>query len=297
MESILSAHIAYFSGTGCTARVAGHLARALTQRGALVSETEITAGAAAAFGADWLIVLFPVYAANAPQPVGEWVAAAPDGLGRRAAVISVSGGGEVSPNTACRVATVRALEKKGYRVQYEAMAVMPANFLMPYGDTLSALLLRKAATFADLVARDLLAGRARRPRTLPLDRLLARLFRVEHLGSGLFGRHLRADARCTGCSRCAARCPRGNIRMANGRPTFGGRCVLCLRCVYGCPARAIVPGFGQFAILKGGFDLDALEARTAGMDAFPPSAELAGGKAMNGVRRYLDELDAPQPDA
>lgn len=288
--------IVFFSGTGGTARVAARLGEAFTRRGVTVQRCALGAKPCAPFTAEALAILFPVYAANAPQPIGEWIAAAPAGENRPAIVISVSGGGEVSPNTACRVATVRALRAKGYRVVYEAMAVMPANFLMAYGDALSALLLRKAAPVTERIAAEVLAGVERHPRPLPIDRALSVLCLVEHPGSRMFGRHLHASADCSGCGLCEANCPRGNIVLQSGKPTFGNRCVFCLRCVYACPRRGIEPGIARASILKEGFDLAAVEARTWNQTSFPTVEELTPGKALAGVRAYL-LADEPAPTA
>ena len=47
---------------------------------------------------------------------------------------------------------------------------------------------------------------------------------------------------CIGCGQCARLCPRGNIRMENGRPVFGTDCVQCLGCLQYCPKGAISLG-------------------------------------------------------
>lgn len=45
--------------------------------------------------------------------------------------------------------------------------------------------------------------------------------------------------KCIGCGQCAALCPRGNIKMVGGRPSFGTDCVQCLSCLQFCPRQAI----------------------------------------------------------
>lgn len=290
MAVIETAQIVFFSGTGGTARYAAHLREALAARGVAVTLTELGPAPATPVQADILFLLYPVYAAGAPQPVQAWIAAAPEGQGTRAAVLSVSGGGEVSPNTACRVRTIRQLTRRGYAVTYERMLVMPANFLMAYQDALTAHLLRAAPKMAALVADEVLAGVTRRTRPLPWDRALSALFLLEHVGSGYFGRGLYAGDACNGCGLCARRCPRANIAMMGGKPAFGGRCVLCLKCVYNCPQKAIRAKFGQFAVLKEGFDLDAAERRMAGVMELPPVDEVTKGAGLGGVRKYLREL-------
>ena len=290
MAGIQTAHIVFFSGTGGTARCAAHLCEALAARGVKVTLTELGPAPAAPVQAEFLFLLYPVYAAGAPQPVAEWISAAPGGHGSHAAVLSVSGGGEVTPNTACRVRTIRQLARRGYTVTYERMLVMPANFLMAYGDALTARLLRAAPAMAALAADEVLAGVTRRTRPHAWDRLISGLCRIEHIGSRYFGRGLYAGDACNGCGLCARRCPRANIRMEGGRPAFGGQCVICFRCVYGCPQKAIRAKYGQFAILKEGFDLDAAERRMAGAEALPPVEEVAKGAALSGVRKYLRDV-------
>lgn len=48
-----------------------------------------------------------------------------------------------------------------------------------------------------------------------------------------------ADEKCVGCGQCAKVCPKGNIRLAGGKPVFGGNCIGCLSCVQYCPEEAI----------------------------------------------------------
>jgi len=47
---------------------------------------------------------------------------------------------------------------------------------------------------------------------------------------------------CIGCGTCAKVCPRGNVRMADGKPQFGTDCIQCLACLQYCPQEAISLG-------------------------------------------------------
>jgi flavodoxin len=102
-------NLIYFSGTGGTARVANAFERSFASRSVAVSRTELKGAADPSLYGDLLVLLFPVYAFNAPKPVDEWLKKIKPVQGRPAVVISVSGGGDVSPNTACRVKTIRSL--------------------------------------------------------------------------------------------------------------------------------------------------------------------------------------------
>lgn len=44
---------------------------------------------------------------------------------------------------------------------------------------------------------------------------------------------------CVGCGICEKICPRGNIRIVDGKPEFLGNCELCLGCIHACPSKAI----------------------------------------------------------
>ena len=52
----------------------------------------------------------------------------------------------------------------------------------------------------------------------------------------------RVSDSCIGCGQCEKLCPRGNIRMENGKPAFGTDCAQCLGCLQFCPVSAISLG-------------------------------------------------------
>ena len=47
---------------------------------------------------------------------------------------------------------------------------------------------------------------------------------------------------CVGCGTCVKVCPKGNIRMSDGRPQIGTDCLQCLACLQYCPQEAISIG-------------------------------------------------------
>ncbi|KNZ41556.1 EFR1 family ferrodoxin [Acetobacterium bakii] len=282
-------NLVYFSGTGGTAKVVDAFEKAFLNHSIDIERTELNRKYEPASLGDLLVVLFPVYAFNAPTPIDEWIKEVPMGQGRPAAVISVSGGGEISPNTACRVGTIRRLKRKGYHVVYEKMFVMPSNFLVKYDDSLCAMMLRAAPEVAEKAVTELLEGVQRRTIPYGIDRLASMLGFWEKKGSKIFGKHLSVKDNCIGCSWCETHCPRENIRLYNSRPVFGNDCVLCLRCVYGCPQQAIIPGIGKFMVVNGGFNISKIEIRMKHVTVFPRIEDVAKGPMLKGVRDYLME--------
>jgi len=121
---------------------------------------------------DLLLLIFPVYAFSAPQMVYDWIERLDTIAGTPATVISVSGGGEILSNTACRIGCIKRLECKGYTVEYEDMIVMPSNFLITTASSVSAALLQLLPAKTEQIVQSILTGQYRRVRPLFIDRIL-----------------------------------------------------------------------------------------------------------------------------
>ena len=134
--------VVYFSGTGGTRKAAETVAAAFSAQSCdvhlfslddLASPEKFDAMTVFLASADALVLLYAVHALDAPEPVYSWIARLGERLVREtgheipAMVLSVSGGGEAWPNTTCRQACIASLEKKGFRVDYEDMLVMPVT--------------------------------------------------------------------------------------------------------------------------------------------------------------------------
>ncbi len=282
-------NLVYFTGTGGTARVADAFERSFLNRSITVQRTELKS-IVEPINFDGLLVLaFPVYAFNAPKPIGEWLKKLPQVIGKPVVVISVSGGGEISPNTACRVNTIRSLEKKGYDVIYEKMLVMPSNFMVGFDESLCAMVLHATPVVINRVVTDLLAGKRRRTRPYGIDRIVSKLGYLETYGGRIFGRQLKVNDNCINCGWCEELCPLDNIKILDGEHHFGNNCVICLKCVYGCPQHAILPGFGKFILVPGGFNLHKVENRMDHLTVYPRISQVIHHVSLSGVRDYLIE--------
>lgn len=273
----------YFSGTGGTARAADAVEAALISRGVNVNKQEIRHDNVIANGGeDVLVLLFAVHAANAPEPVYRWLENLTRVQGIPAVVLSVSGGGEIFPNKACRLSSIKRLKKKGYDVTYEDMLIMPSNFRISTPDSLAVRLLKVLPQKAQTIADELLDGVKKHAKPGLLNRLMAVVCEMEKRGAHLFGKGLRADESCTACGWCARQCPSGNIRMAEKSPVFDNRCVMCFRCVYGCPSHAIKAKNLSFLLNKQGFDMKRFDAMQDAKD------DKVKGGLWKGVSKYLN---------
>jgi flavodoxin/ferredoxin len=283
--------LVYYSGTGGTRIVADCFANQLREQGTPVAIQRLKAGEPEAVGDfDLLMLIYAVYAFNAPEPVYDWIKTLPQQKEKKAVVISVSGGGEMSPNTACRNKAIRMLATKGFQIDYENMLVMPSNIAFATKAPLDKMLLDILPQKIGSIIDDINRGVVRRKTPHLIDRALASMGGLERFGGHVFGKHIRVSEACNGCEYCATNCPSGNIAMNEGKPTFDSKCFFCMNCLYSCPQKALSPGIGKMAVLKGGLNLDQLAA----MPSVPPmTAEqlktLAPGFAWIAVRKYISE--------
>lgn len=279
----------WFSGTGGTKRAAGALETALTDLGARVSSIRICKGAKPAEdSAQMLGVLFPVHAFHEPRPVRDYLKTLPPGGGKPAFVLAVSGGGDMCPNTASRVAVVRQLARKGYRVDYEGMLVLPSNIGIATGFPLDRLLLDLLPARAAAIAASLDREEPRHPRILAVDRFFAWSGKLEDRGARLFGRNIKPGPACTGCGLCRDLCPMGNIRMEGERPVFGRACAFCMGCLYSCPAGDLTPRFFKAAKLPGGLSIEGIAAGPPVPDGYA-DGPLPRSFIWSGVVKYVKE--------
>ena len=51
-----------------------------------------------------------------------------------------------------------------------------------------------------------------------------------------------ADDKCTSCGICAKICPVDNVKMVDGKPTWGNRCEQCFACFHWCPEESVQHG-------------------------------------------------------
>lgn len=283
--------IFYFTGTGSTKLVADQFAIGFRDKNIKTDLYEINYKVPYIPNkSDLLIILYPVYALNAPEPVYQFIRKLPRDLRCSAVVISISGGGEVTPNNSCRVHCIKRLEKMGFPVVYEQMIVMPSNFVIPTPEELCIRLLEILPKKVNYIINELLSGVIRRTKPDPFNRFLSFVGEIEKapFASKFIGSQIKANDNCNGCRLCQRGCPVGNIRMKDNKPVFGKSCVLCLKCIYSCPRKALYPGIGKFIVLKQGYHLKDWESKMHGKKNFSVD-ELAKGYTFSGIKRYLKE--------
>ena len=287
-DTIKSISLAYFSGTGGTKAVARCFEEQFRQLGIRVNVIPISSYPVyQGEKSDLLLICSPVYAFRLASLTEEWIKGLPKVQNLPAAVISVSGGGEVSPNTACRVPCKRLLKRKGYRVVYEKMLVMPSNFAFTAEAQLNYSLIHILPRKVEQVVSDLMEGRGNITYPKTMDRIFTGIGKAEHFGARFFGASIRASEECNQCGLCVGNCPKQNITMKLGVPSFGFRCLFCMKCIYACPTKALSPGILKFSVLDKGYDIKKIGEESQLQSK--PECRSSPNRLWQGVVDYLNE--------
>lgn len=245
--------IFYFSATGNSRHVAQRLAAATGDRA--VAMTDALKEGMPAFrpaAGERVGLVSPVYFFGLPVPVLDFVNALRVEADKDCYVYYVSTYGTSSGMAHAMMR--RALARRGLTLQ-SSFGVRMVDTWTPLFDLSDKEKCQRQTLAAepriDTVAR-LVADRRRTAwgrRALPP--LLAR-WEYAHYPSQRATRHFSVTPQCTGCGRCARKCPAGAITMADGRPVWTkAQCFCCLGCLHRCPAFAIQYGrrtarHGQF---------------------------------------------------
>lgn len=216
---------------------------------------------------DMLIVMYPVYAGIAPKPMRDYLSGLPHlKTSAKAAVISISGGGDDPFNCGCRVGAIKTLYMKLYTVVYEDMVVMPSNWAYATSAELIPQIFAVLDEKIRRITNDLLDSRDANSLAYDSIRPSFKKQAINMLGKvagkvgfPMLGKFYKAGSDCTGCGICARHCPSSNIVMKDARPHFGWKCYLCMRCTYICPEKAINAGPFNFMILDEGYDIQQLK--------------------------------------
>lgn len=294
-NNIETVQIVFFSGTGGVKRIADAFKKEVIIRGIKASQNNLDSSLnnksegwpdEGDIHADLIILLFPLHAFDAPDPVYEWIKHAYVDS-KKVAVISVSGGGEAWPNTGCRNDCCKALEQKGAIVVYDRMMCMPSNWVFPVSDHIAMWLISVIPQKVSRILDDLLDDKIRRTK-FRKGFLRSYITRLEKKEAKIFAQKLIIDGTCTGCGICSMHCPVDNIDMKDQRPSFNDRCVMCFRCIYACPSRAMKSN--SFMVLKKGYNLSEVEKHMRGVE-LEPVEKCCRGLFWRAVRNYLLDKD------
>ena len=249
--------ILFFSGTGGTKKIAFNLKKMIEKNEIICNIDEIFKPFKKIDGGyDLLILLFPVYAFNAPYIVLNFIKKLSCVKNSDASVVSISAGGEVFPNFACRREAIKLLEEKGHYVFYENMITMPSNFFEKTSDDEIKDIVEGFSGRIEKIFSEIISHNVKKSKVAFRDVIIAKLLKCQVFGGKILGRHIKVSDKCIMCKKCEKNCPTGNIEIINKEFKFKYNCVLCMKCFYGCPVNAIKPFLSEKIMIDGGYDMN-----------------------------------------
>jgi flavodoxin/ferredoxin len=249
--------IVYFSGTGNTARIAEDLQREFQAQNAqceILPMEQVTQAKVSLDIQAWDLIGigFPVHAMDAPQIVYDFLELLPQ-CRKNYFLFKTAGSAFLQGGSTRRLREKLAF--KGLRLSHEQLYVMPPN---AFGTANQSKVDKRYYQSLELVKRsagEILAGIKHRVPEAPLAAACYAFAGLEKHGAAQASKRWQVNEDCNLCGLCAKQCPTENIRIEEGKITFGDSCLLCLRCWWNCPQRAISHSFLKPFFLKEPYQL------------------------------------------
>ena len=123
--------------------------------------------------------------------------------------------------------------------QCSCIWLFPHTLMMPPLDAEKAQ--KRSEQLAREIAMDVLA-RKQSPKAPPKNALNAAENKAWPLIAKKKAAGFKVSGSCIACGQCVRLCPRGNIRIEDGKAVIGKNCIQCLGCLQYCPRSAISLG-------------------------------------------------------
>ena len=248
--------VLYFTGTGNSRYLARRIAEGL-EMPLYDLNACIKAGNTAPVqtGRD-VVLVTPIYAWRIPRVVSEWLGKT-ELTGAERIWFVMDCGSEIGNAAGYnrQLAAQKQLQYMG-----TAQIIMPENYIAMFDAPQAEEARRIVAKAQPDIDRSIAAVREGRPFPPPHDRLYDR-FMSGPVNPIFYACFVKSSAftvseACTGCGRCARRCPTNSITLRDGRPVWGKGCTHCMACICYCPTSAIE--YGKKSLGKPRYHFEAL---------------------------------------
>lgn len=246
----MKAIIFCFSGTGNTKKIAKLWADEFEREGVGTTLFDVTGDMQELPDPndfDKVGFAYPIHAFNAPHIMLDLAKKLVKAKDKKEYFILKSSGEPLKLNNISSYKFSHILRRKGYKLSSEYHYVMPYNMIFRHTADFATKMWSAASRLAPIEAREYLGGKIHKLAYIPFGNVIAFIMRIEHPAMRVNGRIFKIDEnKCVKCGKCVKACPMQNIKLENGKFTFGGDCLMCARCSFNCPTDAF-----NIALLNG----------------------------------------------
>lgn len=234
--------IIYYTGTGNSRYVAKMLAHLTGDELVNANEYIKSQRAAELKSEKPLVFVCPVYVSAPPRLLTDFVRSGSfSGCRRAYFVMTCAGGMGGSPEYCSRLCSQTGLEYMG-----TAQIQMPQNYLVYFKTKETEDNLAKIEAAGPEIAK--LAGFISQGRAFPDSGMKKWEYASTELILGMYykwfmgAKKFAAGDECISCGKCVSLCPLNNIKLVDGKPSWGASCTHCMACINLCPKQAIEYG-------------------------------------------------------
>ena len=234
--------ILYFSGTGNSNYVAKRIADALGDALVNLNDRIKASDTSSVETGERVIIVTPTYAWRIPRVVCDWLRKTELRGAKRSWFVMTCGSEIGSADKYNRdLCTEKAISCMG-----TAQIVMPENYIAmfnaPQVEEARQIVARAEPDIDNVIA----AVRENRafppPRRSFYDRFMSGPVNPIFYRFFVRAKAFQVGNACTGCGRCAKKCPLNNVKLKGGKPVWGENCTHCMACICYCPVKAIEYG-------------------------------------------------------
>lgn len=232
--------VLYFSGTGNSRYVAKKIAEISGDEMISINQKLKDNDYSPVKSDSPLVFVGPVYAGRLPRVMDEYISKVTFGGTKQAYFIGTC--------AATPWQTVRYVEKVCEQKQFSLLGfnsvVMPQGYIAGGGTQpkeVNDKILKDAEPIIVKIA-ETIRDQQILPKEQPGKAVMSKVLNPIMYSMMISAKGFNVTDKCTGCGKCADRCPLNNVKIENGKPSWGKNCTHCMACIAGCPAEAIEYG-------------------------------------------------------
>ncbi len=220
----------YFTGTGNSLYAAKRIG------GELISIPQALKNNNLEYEDDKIGIICPCYGFTVPKMVTEFLSKSK--LNSPYIYLIVTYGNEAGNATAW---VTKYAKKFGINISYANTLLMIDNYLPQYDLLEQYKMDKKTEESLDKIIADINNNEKEILESSIGLKFATSLMRVgmEHISFINSPKEFSISDECVNCGICTNVCPRGNVELSAGKPTFNNTCEFCLACVNNCPKKAI----------------------------------------------------------